>query len=345
LSAHRRAWIAVVVVIVSVLSVAATALAAHSKSLRPGDTGPSVVALQVELAKTGLHVSADGIYGTSTTQAVQAFQHAANLKSTGIADHATRHKLQLVTTRTAADAQAPDTGGASLTSPTAPHQLGDRIPLQSGMSGADVRQLQQLLVKSGIKTHVDGRFGAGTERAERSFEHKTGLPMDGVVDAGDIAALRGDVDPESGDTSVPLPLAPGDTATINSEGLAQAPASAPEVVQEIIAAGNAIAHKPYRFGGGHGHFNDTAYDCSGSVSYALHGGGLLDTPMDSSELESWGSSGAGQWITVYANSGHTFMVVAGLRFDTSGASAHAGDRWQKAMRSGSGYVVRHPVGL
>jgi hypothetical protein len=85
-------------------------------------------------------------------------------------------------------------------------------------------------------------------------------------------------------------------------------------VQDMIAAGNAIAHKPYRFGGGHGSFHDSAYDCSGSVSYALHGGNLLDTTMDSSELESFGSSGAGQWVTIYANSGHTFMVVAGLRF-------------------------------
>ncbi len=329
-----------------VLGIAATALGQTSKkTLRPGATGPSVVALQVELAKTGLDVSADGIYGTSTTQAVQAFQHAANMKATGIADGATRHKLLLVTTLTAAGAQAPETGGASLTTPAAAHQLGDRIPLQVGMSGADVRQLQQLLVKAGVKARVDGRFGAGTQRAERSFEHKTGLTMDGVVDAGDIAALRGDVDPGSSDTDVPLPLAPGDRATINSDGLAQAPASAPQAVQDMIAAGNAIAHKPYRFGGGHGSFHDSAYDCSGSVSYALHGGNLVDTTMDSSELESFGSSGAGQWVTIYANSGHTFMVVAGLRFDTSGASAHEGDRWQKAMRSGSGYVVRHPVGL
>jgi peptidoglycan hydrolase-like protein with peptidoglycan-binding domain len=226
-------------------------------------------------------------------------------------------------------------------------ELGDRIPLQRGMTGADVTQLQQLLVKAGQHLVVNGIFDTPTYHSERSFEQKTGLPVDGSVNAADIDALRGDVgatDP-GGTSTAPLPLAPGDRATIGPDGLAVAPASAPAAVQQIIAAGNAIAFKPYRYGGGHASFKDSAYDCSGSVSYALHGGGLLSSTMDSGELESWGSSGPGLWVTVYANSGHTFMVVAGLRFDTSGAPDHGGDRWQTAMRSGSGYVVRHPNGL
>jgi hypothetical protein len=112
-------------------------------------------------------------------------------------------------------------------------------------------------------------------------------------------------------------------------------------VQAVIAAGNKIAKKPYRYGGGHGRWNDGGYDCSGSVSYALHGGGLLKVAQDSSEMESYGAGGKGQWITIYANPGHAWMTVAGLRFDTSGA---APSRWQTARRSSAGYVVRHPRG-
>jgi len=110
----------------------------------------------------------------------------------------------------------------------------------------------------------------------------------------------------------------------------------------VIEAANKIRTKPYIWGGGHGRWWDKGYDCSGSVSYALHGGGLIDTQLDSTSFESWGSNGNGRWITIYANSGHAFMVVAGLRFDTSGASP---SRWQSDLRSGSGYVVRHPSGF
>jgi hypothetical protein len=116
------------------------------------------------------------------------------------------------------------------------------------------------------------------------------------------------------------------------------------VVQAIIAAGNRIATLPYIYGGGHGSWTDAGYDCSGSVSFALHGGGLLSAPLVSGDFESWGAAGPGQWITIYANGGHVYMVIAGLRFDTSGQSG-AGTRWQANMVSGAGFVVRHPVGL
>ncbi len=321
--------------------------------------GVSVRELQRELNKVGLDVNVDGVFGTSTSQAVGVFQHAINVNVTGIADHPTRHLLHNVLARSAASAAQAPSGGTGTDMVTV-HHLGERIPLQRGMSGPDVSELQQFLITAGQKVKVDGNFGSSTYHAERSFEKKTGLTIDGIVDAEDIDALRGDVAPDdttgstgttvsTGDgtdtTDAPAPLAPGDKATIGSDGLAIAPADAPAAVQDIITAGNAIAFTPYRFGGGHGHFKDTAYDCSGSVSYALHGGDLLDTTMDSTSLESWGSSGPGQWVTVYANSGHAYMVVAGLRFDTSGATAHHGDRWQKATRSGAGYVVRHPAGL
>jgi len=112
----------------------------------------------------------------------------------------------------------------------------------------------------------------------------------------------------------------------------------------VIAAGEEIATRPYVWGGGHGSFQSAGYDCSGSVSYALHGGNLLNTQLDSTQLESWGDPGPGSWITIYANSGHTFMTVAGLRFDTSGLSQD-GSRWHVSSHPTSGYVVRHPTGL
>jgi peptidoglycan hydrolase CwlO-like protein len=126
-------------------------------------------------------------------------------------------------------------------------------------------------------------------------------------------------------------------------GMVQAPAGAPAAVRQVIAAGNAIASLPYVWGGGHGSFHDSGYDCSGSVSYALAAGGLLSSPLDSTGFESWGAPGPGQWITVYANSGHAFMVVAGWRFDTGALSS--GTRWSQSMADTSGFVARHPPGL
>ena len=101
---------------------------------------------------------------------------------------------------------------------------------------------------------------------------------------------------------------------------------------------------PYRFGGGHQNWQDTGYDCSGSVSYALHGAGLLDTPLASYDFYTWGEAGPGQWVTIYAKDSHAYMVVAGLRYDTA-ASKGGGSRWTAAPRVPVGYVARHPAGL
>ena len=142
--------------------------------------------------------------------------------------------------------------------------------------------------------------------------------------------------------SMPAPLNPGQEAQVLSESEASAPASAPAAVQEVIAAGNAIATTPYIWGGGHGSFESSGYDCSGAVSYALHGGGFLESPLDSTGLETWGEPGPGQWITVYANSGHAWMVVAGIAFDTVGGP---GPRWHNPwVDSPEGFVARHPAG-
>ena len=130
----------------------------------------------------------------------------------------------------------------------------------------------------------------------------------------------------------------------NPGGQAQAPAGAPSAVQLVIAAGNAIAGLPYLYGGGHGGFKDTAYDCSGSISYALASAGLVSSPMASGGFMSWGQPGRGKWITIYTNPGHMFMVIAGWRFDTS-ALRQGGTRWTRSMRPTGGFLARHPPGL
>lgn len=138
-----------------------------------------------------------------------------------------------------------------------------------------------------------------------------------------------------------IPAPNGATATLNQDGTATAPANAPDAVKGAIAAANEISDMPYVYGGGHGSFEASGYDCSGAVSYALHGGGLLSSPLDSTGFMTWGDGGPGQWITVYSNPGHAYVVIAGLRFDTSGG---AGPRWQ-GPRDPAGFVATHPPGL
>ena len=139
-------------------------------------------------------------------------------------------------------------------------------------------------------------------------------------------------------------LQTGPRARVLADGTAVAPDNAPEVVQRVILAANEIAKFPYKWGGGHGAWRDTGYDCSGSVSFALAGAGLLGRPLTSGLFMNYGAPGQGRWITIYANSGHIFMVVAGLRFDTSG-QGRAGTRWQPESRSTVGFAVRHIPGL
>ena len=142
---------------------------------------------------------------------------------------------------------------------------------------------------------------------------------------------------------------PGTKAVLMDNGLAAAPADAPPAVQEAVFAANEIVGKPYRYGGGHARFKDSGYDCSGTISYALHGGGFLETPLDSGSFMRWGERGKGQWITVYTNPGHAYVVIAGLRLDTSAAgerrSSGKGPRWRTNLRGGRGFRLRHPEGL
>ena len=136
----------------------------------------------------------------------------------------------------------------------------------------------------------------------------------------------------------------GDTGRVLADGTAIAPKDAPQIVRDVINAGNVIAKTPYLWGGGHGSWAASGYDCSGSVSFALAGAGLVDSPLTSGLLARWGSAGPGRWITIYANGGHVFMEVAGLRFDTGGIRG-SGTRWQATGRSTAGFVARHPEGL
>jgi cell wall-associated NlpC family hydrolase len=263
-----------------------------------------------------------------------------------------------MTLASAASASA-DSGGASLTggsnrssskstvkntsSRGDSKHLGDRV-LRPGMTGHDVRVLQDFLTRAGFPTPIDGQFGAGTRQNVVAFQRAGHMTPNGVVSFAVAHALRAAVATMA--ASAPA-IAPGSKAMLNSNGTVTPPAGAPAAVQNAIAAANRIAFTPYVFGGGHGSFQSSGYDCSGSVSYALHGGGLLSSPEDSSQLESYGSAGPGQWITIWANAGHTYMQIAGLFFDTAGQSSSShNDRWSTSRRSPrGGYVVRHPTGL
>jgi peptidoglycan hydrolase-like protein with peptidoglycan-binding domain len=256
--------------------------------------------------------------------------------------------------------------------------------LRKGSHGHDVRVLQSWLDKLGYTTTIDGSFGSGTLRSVRSFEKQEGIKVDGIVDSEEAKLLRnrlngdssgsgdntgtGNTGSGSGDTgsgtgntggsgsTQPVSnnspsttntpsTTPGAKARMSTDGhTALAPAGAPPEIVSVIQAANEITNTHYRYGGGHGSFDDTAFDCSGAISHALHGASLVTRPLDSTDFESWGTRGRGKWITVYANSGHAYMVVAGLRFDTSG-SGEKGPRWRKQLRSSGGYRARHWQGL
>lgn len=158
-----------------------------------------------------------------------------------------------------------------------------------------------------------------------SVPHASGMSREQI-----FAHVRSSADPES--TAILL------------TGVALAPPSAPEAVKGAINAANTIVGRPYIWGGGHGSFYSHGYDCSGAVSFALFGGGLIPRPLTSTELEQWGAPGPGRWITVYANADHTFAEIAGLRWDTVGDEQGTGPRWHLATTSTAGFVVRHPPG-
>jgi cell wall-associated NlpC family hydrolase len=213
---------------------------------------------------------------------------------------------------------------------------GDVVSLSDGpgtaVPTAHVRDPEEALSHPDPKAAANGPKAKSPDAAAADDGISPGAPSDEEV----REMLRELRDGEGG---------PAGRVTLTKDGLARAPSNAPEAVRAAIAGGNAIADFPYVWGGGHGSFEDSGYDCSGSVSYALAAAGLLDTPMASGPFMKYGEPGRGKWITIYSNPGHMFMVVGGLRFDTSGRSGKNGSRWQAAPRSTSGFVARHPPGL
>jgi peptidoglycan hydrolase CwlO-like protein len=205
---------------------------------------------------------------------------------------------------------------------------------------------------------IEQEVAAATAEAESRFaelkqaQHARRADMEALEDreealSSNLASISNQIASESGTTGVPMaevpaPLNPGESASVISESEASAPTAAPQAVKDAIAAANSIATTPYIWGGGHGSFESEGYDCSGAVSFALHGGGFLESPLDSTGLETWGEAGAGKWITVYADAEHAWMVIAGIAFDTVGGP---GPRWHDPwVDSPEGFIVRHPTG-
>jgi peptidoglycan hydrolase-like protein with peptidoglycan-binding domain len=310
-----------------------------SRTLRQGMKGSDVRALQQELNWAGIKTAVNGDFGAGTLRSVETFQRRFGLPVTGIVDAELVHMLTEVL--------FPD------------GQILGRRVLRQGMKGADVKVLQRDLSTTGYPTSVDGDFGPATRSSVVFFERDNNLPANGVVSYDDtlilramlaIVALHGH-DKGLGPGYVSTPPA---VATINSNGTATAPPGAPIQVQEVIAAANRIIHTPYVWGGGHASWNSYGYDCSGAVSYALHGAGLLSSPEDSTALESYGRPGPGKWISIYADASHAFLVVAGRAFDTAdyggpNIPSGTGPRWRYNptgnLADGGGYIVRHPAGL
>ena len=204
----------------------------------------------------------------------------------------------------------------------------------------------------GSEQRPDGRghWGDGPEPAETEPAEDENGDEDvagGWIDGDGLLPGAGE---EPGAELLPppgkRPVVRGRLAALGQNGIAYAPSKAPQRVKQLIWAANQLRQKPYKWGGGHRGWQDSGYDCSGSVSFALHAAGLLNSPLTSGGFTRYGRSGLGRWISIYANRGHVFMVVAGLRFDTSAMGAgDKGPRWRAFGRRAGGFKVRHPAGL
>jgi len=287
---------------------------ARRKGLREGARGLSVKIIQRNLTRAGFSTAVDGQFGPATRSSLMSWERWRQRRVDGIATRRDRRALR----RSA--------------------RFGTRR-LHVGMKGRDVRGLQRHLGRVGYGIAVDGAFGPLTQGTVKRWESARGRRVDGVATRPDQAALR-----RTGRrrTSSPTPRV---GAWISRKGFAHISPSAPGTVRRLIRAGNEIAKAPYKYGGGHGSWNDSGYDCSGSVSYVLHHAGLLKgAARPSGGFMNWGRRGRGRWVTVYAHNGHMFLRVAGIRFDTTDRERD-GTRWHKDMRSTAGYAIRHPGGI
>ncbi len=263
---------------------------------------------------------------------------------------------------------APGGGGATLTSPvstattptatqtarTATSLLGRRV-LRLGMHGADVKQMQHALTAAGYPTTADGQFGPDTRSSVKQYQRATGLRANGILTRSEAHTLQTATQTSTRTaTATSSATTANGTATIASDGELELPAGAPAAVQQIVAAANSIIDTNYEWGGGHASFQSSGYDCSGAVSFALHGGNLLSSPDDSTGLETYGQPGKGSWVTVYSDPSHAFLVVDGRAFDTANYGgpnipSGSGPRWRLNptgnLQDGGDYVARHPAGL
>jgi peptidoglycan hydrolase-like protein with peptidoglycan-binding domain len=319
--------------------------------------------------QSALHVTPDGELGPETEAAIRRLQARHGLNVDGVVGPATWsvigvHGQETLTPPPSAVPQpAESSGGESGPAATAASaSAGSAVEAPAGGASA-VQRLQ-----AALHLQVDGEFGPETEAAILRLQARHGLTADGVVGPAtwNVIGVNGESTLSPPASAIPQPAtaqqAPaGEQAadgeqtpraeTVSSEEAAPREESTSNAaggegaVARVIAAADEIATRPYVYGGGHGSFDSAGYDCSGSVSYALHGGGLLSSPEDSSGLESYGEAGPGRDITIYANSEHAYMVVDGKRFDTVALAEH-GSRWSSSGGDdGGAFVERHPAGL
>ncbi len=309
----------------------------------------------VKRLQAALHVAVDGEFGPQTEAAIRRLQAHAGLAVDGVAGPATwravgQHGQPELTPPPSALPQPKPAHPANDAGEQADGQDGGtaagvatdaRRARPAGarhVSSADaIRSLQEAL-----HVPVDGEFGPETEAAVRHVQAARGLAVDGVVGPATWEALGLSSARTLKPPPAALPHSEAGSTSSSTGGGGEGEGSG--VVARVIAAADEIATRPYVYGGGHGSFESTGYDCSGSVSYALHGGGLLSSPEDSTALESYGEAGPGRYITIYANAEHAWMTIDGRRYDTV-ALAEDGNRWASSMTSTAGFVVRHPAGL